>query len=155
MHKLLIICVLLIISISVFAQRNPAEPGLGKLSWLIGKWVRTNPRAGTSGYEQWDRGSNTELKGFGARIKGTDTTITERTTLLFKDNEIYYVADVKENEKPVYFKLTQISDTGFTCENPEHDFPKKIAYVLDGNKLKATISGGGKAIDYLFVRAGK
>jgi hypothetical protein len=155
MHKLLIICTLLFISVKGFAQHGPAESGLDKLNWLIGKWVRTNARAGTSGYEQWDRGSITELKGFGARIKGIDTTITERTTLLLKGDEIYYVADVKENEKPVYFKLTQISDTCFICENAEHDFPNKIVYVLDGNKLKATISGGGKVIDYLFIKAGK
>jgi hypothetical protein len=153
MRKILIISLLLFTGITCFAQRNPAEPNMSKLDWLVGKWTRTNARPGTSGYEQWERKSLTELKGFGARIKGSDTTITERTTLLLKDNAIYYVADVKENEKPVYFKLTQLTDNSFVCENPEHDFPKMITYTLDGNKLKATISGDGKAIDYLFEKA--
>jgi hypothetical protein len=152
MRKILTVLMLLS-SISCFAQRNPAEPDMGKLNWLVGKWVRINAKPGISGYEQWARTSLTELKGFGARIKGSDTTITERTTLLLKDNAIYYVADVKENQKPVYFKLTQLTDNGFVCENPEHDFPKIISYVLTGNKLKATISADGRAIDYLFVKA--
>ena len=56
------------------------------------------------------------------------------------------------NQKPVYFKLTEITDIGFVCENQEHDFPKKIAYQLDGKKLKAQISGNGKVIDYLFEK---
>ncbi|WP_315820030.1 hypothetical protein [Paraflavitalea speifideaquila] len=62
------------------------------------------------------------------------------------------MADVPQNKEPVYFKLTAITKDGFTCENPNHDFPKKIDYKLDGNKLRATISGDGKAIDYLFER---
>ncbi|WP_143822041.1 hypothetical protein [Mucilaginibacter pedocola] len=84
----LILITLLLIPALCFAQRDPAEPDMSKLSWLIGKWIRTNARAGTSGYEQWEQKSLTELKGFGARIRGTDTTITERTTLLIKDKAI-------------------------------------------------------------------
>jgi hypothetical protein len=62
------------------------------------------------------------------------------------------VADVPENKEPVYFKLTTITDHSFTCENPQHDFPKTISYIKDGIKLKATISGNGKSIEYLFDR---
>ncbi|MEO7214360.1 DUF6265 family protein [Mucilaginibacter sp.] len=145
--------VFLLASLSSFAQRDPAEPDMSKLSWLTGKWIRTNTRPGTSGYEQWDRVTITEMRGFAVRIKNGDTTVTEKTTLLLKGHFIYYVADVKENEKPVFFKLTQLTDNSFTCENPEHDFPKQIEYILIGDKLKATISGDGKAIDYLFLKA--
>lgn len=152
MRKLLT-ALLLLTALNAVAQPNPAELKMNKLGWLVGKWTRTNARPGTSGYEQWGRASLTELKGFGARITGKDTTITERTTLVLKDNAIYYIADVKENEHPVYFKLTQLTDNSFICENPEHDFPKMIAYTLNGNKLKATISGDGKSIDYLFIKA--
>jgi hypothetical protein len=154
MRKLLTLMMLLP-AVACFAQRNPAEPDMSKLNWLVGKWIRTNARPGTSGYESWERVSIAEMKGIGARIKGGDTTITEKTTLILKDHFIYYVADVAENGKPVYFKLTQLTDNSFTCENPEHDFPKVITYTLSGDKLKATISGNGKSIDYLFVKAGK
>jgi hypothetical protein len=47
---------------------------------------------------------------------------------------------------------TEISAASFTCENPEHDFSKKIVYQKDGDKLKATISGDGGSIDYFFEK---
>jgi len=40
-----------------------------------------------------------------------------------KNNDVFYVADVKENKGLVYFKLTAISSSGFVYENAEHDFP--------------------------------
>lgn len=123
-----------------------------KLQWLIGEWNRTNVKQGRTGIEKWVTSSEFELQGWGISLKGTDTTFIEKTKLVIKDNDIYYVADVPENKEPVYFKLTNITDNAFACENPAHDFPKKITYLRDGNILKATISGNGKSIDYLFVR---
>ncbi len=44
-------------------------------------------------------------------------------------------------------------NAGAFCQvNPEHDFPKKIAYKLTGKTIKATISDNDKSIDFLFVR---
>lgn len=44
------------------------------------------------------------------------------------------------------------TDDSFVCENPQHDFPKKITYKLTGNHIYTTISGNGKTIPYNFVR---
>jgi hypothetical protein len=85
-------------------------------------------------------------------LKGTDTVFTEKLQLIIKDNSVFYVADVPGNNGLVYFKLTTVTDTSFVCENPAHDFPKKIAYTLTRGKLNATVSGNGKAIDYVFVK---
>jgi hypothetical protein len=49
------------------------------------------------------------------------------------------VSDVPEDKQPVYFAITEITETGFTCENPQHDFPKKIMYRKEGNQLKANV----------------
>jgi hypothetical protein len=140
--------------ISIYIQSN-AQVNAGdfsKLQWLVGEWNRTNTKAGTSGIEKWIQNSNSELQGWGINMKGNDTSFIEKTKLIIKDGSIYYVADVPENKEPVYFRITTITDYSFTCENPQHDFPKKISYVNDGLKLKATISGNGKSIEYLFDR---
>jgi hypothetical protein len=123
-----------------------------KLSWLTGTWNRTNVKPGRKAHERWELAGTLQMKGFGVSMKEKDTLFVEKIQLLVKDNHIWYVADVPQNKEPVYFKLTAITNDGFTCENPAHDFPKKIEYKLDGNKLRATISGDGKAIDYLFER---
>ena len=85
-------------------------------------------------------------------MKGADTSFVEKVKIVVKGGEIYYVADVPENSKPVDFKITSIDDKSFVCENPAHDFPKKIAYYKDGNNLRAVISGDGKEMEYLFVK---
>lgn len=146
--------IILIILFSVFlwegyAQDTTAE--INKLSWLTGTWNRTNAKAGRSAHERWIK-KDQLLLGWGVRMNGSDTTFVEKLKIIEQDKALYYVADVPENKSSVYFKITEITRSGFVCENPEHDFPKKITYQLEGTKLKATISGNGKSVDYFFEK---
>ena len=151
-----LICIgLLFCSGIIYCQSStpPTTADFKKLGWLEGTWNRTDIKPGHSGHERWARVSDTEWEGLGVTMKGNDTAFVEKLKLVIKDNAIYYVSDIPENKGPVDFTITAISDTGFVCENPGHDFPKKIAYQNEGNKIKATISGDGKSIDYLFEKA--
>ena len=143
------ILVLLIVGV---AFQSTAQTSLSKLEWLIGSWARTNAKAGRSGVEVWMKTSDQEFVGKGINLRGTDTTYVEKLKLISRNNKIYYVADVPENKEPVLFEMTSQTGTNVVFENPAHDFPKKIAYNLDGSKLKATISGDGKSIDFLFEK---
>jgi hypothetical protein len=129
-----------------------AETDFEKLSWLEGTWTRTNAKPGRSGVEEWKRVGDNELVGLGIALKGHDTTFVEKIRLVIKDNQIFYAADVPENKSVVYFKITELTANSFVCENPDHDFPKKIAYTREGKKLTAIISGDGKSIPYTFER---
>jgi len=131
---------------------QPTAQHFNTLSWLEGTWKRTNAKPGRSGIEQWKKISDTEWHGQGVNLKGTDTTFVEKMKLITKDGNIFFVADVPENKGEVYFKLTELSEKSFTCENAQHDFPKKIIYERNGNAVKAIISGYGKAMEYLFER---
>ena len=148
MKKLLTIGLILILQCS-FAQ---VSSDLKKLSWLEGKWERTNTKPGKKGFEIWTKVSATEWKGKGVSLTGADTTFVEKLKLIVKDGTPYYVADVPENQKEVLFRFTTLTENSFVCENLQHDFPKKISYQRDGDKLKAVISGDGKSIEYLFVK---
>lgn len=135
------------------AQSNtPAASDFKKLSWLEGTWTRTNNKPGRSGHERWSRGNGNTLVGFGVSMKGQDTAFVEKLRIVVKEDRIYYVSEVPENPQPVDFLVTSITATGFVSENPKHDFPKMISYQLDGKKLKATISGDGKSMDYTFEK---
>ena len=129
-----------------------ANEDFKKLDWLEGTWTRQELKPGRTGYESWQKISTTEWKGTGVNLKGTDTAFVEKLKLIMKDETIYYVADIADNKELVYFKLTAITQNSFVCENPQHDFPKKIAYQKEGKKLRATISGDGKSFDYLFEK---
>jgi len=142
--------ILFIAATTAYGQNTTND--LKKLDWLNGTWTRTNPKAGRSGYETWKATSSTTMTGKGIMMKGADTTFIEKIRIELKDGQIFYVADVPENKGEVWFAFTELTANGFVCENPKHDFPKKISYEVDGKNLKATISGDGKAIDYLFVK---
>ena len=71
---------------------------------------------------------------------------------IWYQDKLYYVADVPDNKGLVYFEISEVTKDGFVCENPMHDFPKKLVYQLNGSRLSARISGGDKVIDYLFER---
>ncbi len=143
---------LVIFILAATAASSQTAPDLKKLDWLVGEWTRTNLKPGRSGSEKWIKNSPAELQGLGLTMRGTDTAFVEKIKIIIKDNDIYYAADVPENKGVVLFKLTKITNDGFVCENPQHDFPKQISYARDGNKLKATISGDGKSIDYFFEK---
>lgn len=142
------ICIVLIALIFGF---EASAQTANDLSWLTGMWKRTNVKPGRTAHERWIK-TNEGLQGWGISMNGADTSFVEKLRIVTKDNKLYYVADVPQNKRLTWFLITEVSATSFTCEDPEHDFPKKIVYQLDGNKLKATISGNGKSIDYFFER---
>ena len=55
---------------------------------------------------------------------------------------------------PSAFPATEISDTSVTFANPAHDFPQKIKYWRDGERLRATISriDDSRAAQFSFTR---
>ena len=152
MKRTFLIITLLFVAKTIYSQSQPSITDFKRLDWLEGTWNRTDLKPGSSGHERWLKLSATAWQGFGVTMKGKDTAFVEKLKLIVKNGNIYYAADVAENKETVYFKLTEITENGFVCENPKHDFPKKISYQKDGNKLKATISGNGKSIDYLFEK---
>lgn len=154
MVKRMVLITLVVLPLVSSAQnKDGIKAEFERLYWLNGTWNQTNiSKPGKALVEQWTKSGDYEMKGQATTTQNGDTVYVERTTLLIKDNSIYYVADVPQNKQPIYFKLTSITANGFVCENPGHDFPKKIAYELTGSQLKATISGNGKSFDYLYVK---
>lgn len=149
MKQFLFTCVLITFAAMAFGQ---SADDFQKLEWLIGKWTKVNNKPGRSGFEKWESASPGTMKGLGLSLNGTDTVFIEKLQLLARENAIYYVADVAENKALTYFKITAINNNGFTCEDPNHDFPKKIVYEQTGKKLKVTTSGDGKSVEFFFEK---
>jgi hypothetical protein len=137
-----------------FAGYSQSVSDFTKVEWLIGTWNRTDiTKHGRTGHEQWIKTSETELKGLGIIQQENDTLFVEKITILLKDGNLYYVADVAKNKVPVYFKFIELTATGFVCENTQHDFPKRISYQVEGSTLKAVTSGNGKSAKFIFEKA--
>lgn len=97
--------------------------------------------------EIWEKVSPNTFEGkmYQIHFNSGDTLTSEHIRLVEASGEIYYVVfGAGNNDMPVPFKLTGLSDTNAVFENPAHDFPQKIEYLWDGNKLTAYISAEGK-----------
>jgi hypothetical protein len=141
MKPALISC-FLIVSFAAFGQQK-------EFSWLIGTWQEVNKNA----FEVWKEDGNS-LSGSSYRIdQAGNKTVTEEIKLIKKGSDFYYVPDVTGPQGPVEFKIIFFDKNGFTAENPEHDFPKKIIYnKINEQQLEATISAGTKSISYSFKK---
>lgn len=147
-----ILVLFLAVSLSGSAQTDTPNK-LNQMEWLLGQWTRTNSRPGKSGFEHWQKLSATEWTGRGISLTGGDTTFVEKLTIKVEKEKLYYVAEVPGNAKPVYFEIVTVTPNSFVCENPQHDFPKRIAYQFDGKEIRARVSAGEQGMDYVFVRS--
>ncbi|WP_075344573.1 DUF6265 family protein [Tenacibaculum agarivorans] len=115
--------------------------------FLIGKWKRVNDEPSKSTYEFW----NENYSGLGFTLQNKDTVFREDLSIV-SINGVKQFQVTGVNENPTLFKITELSNTSFTCENPDNDFPKKITYWLEEEKLHAKVANDEFAIDFEFER---
>ena len=143
-YLLLLLCALLLTEVSLAQSTSDFE-------WLAGTWERQNTKPGTTAVELWENGAGGMI-GQGITMKGADTVFVENLKILKKGNNLFYVADVPHNPAPTFFKIISFKKHQFTCENPTHDFPKRIDYTFKGDFLTVMISGDGKAVPFIFKK---
>ncbi len=144
--------ILVVLSASSGLLAQGANPSLDKLDWILGTWDRQNAKPGIVHKEIWQKVSDQLFTGIGVAMRGADTVFVEKLQIQVDGGEVYYVADVQENPQPVRFKFTSWGDQSFVSENPEHDAPKKIAYLLEEGVMTAKVSWDDGGFDAVFVR---
>ncbi len=113
-----------------------------QLTWLAGSWVIETPRGKL--IESWQVESDSLLTGKSEFLRpDSDAKLQETLRLERRNHDWYYVSKVEgQNEdRPITFRVTFIGSDEFICENPEHDFPQRIAYRRIENRLFASIEG--------------
>lgn len=121
---------------------NIALAQSGFPEFLEGTWKIENKEI----YEHWDKLRANVLRGLSYKIESGQLRILEYLDIARSENKTIYTATAlnQNDRKSIDFELTK-SDSVFTFENPDHDFPKVIAYqrlsdtvvfvkVSDGNK---------------------
>jgi hypothetical protein len=142
MHKTLIAAAALMAA-SASAAPLSAD-AVGQLGWLSGCWAAVGAEAGS--VEQWTAPAGGTLLGMSRTVKNGKTSAWEFLQIREVDGQLAYVA--KPHSQPeASFKLVSLEGTSAVFENPQHDFPQRIIYKREGDKLQARIEGtmGGKA----------
>jgi hypothetical protein len=152
MRQMLLLLSLLLIGVPAGIRAEEAATQLRQMAWLEGTWRRIDLPEGQSGFERWTYDATQGLTGVGVSERNGKPVFEEKLSIVTVNGTIHYVADVPENSEPVHFALTELSDHGFAFENPAHDFPKKIAYRRNGDRLHAKVSAGDKAMEFVFER---
>ena len=126
----------------ILADEAPAI--FRELRDLDGTWFMPTDRGDR--LEAWTIQDDSTYIGRGMRIKpeNGDTVTLETLRLELRDTSIIYYAIVRgqNQNKPVPFRLTTADYDGYVFENPNHDDPQKIRYLLLGKREMQVFTEG-------------
>ena len=144
----------LLCSASVYSQDSKSS--LSDLSWLAGCWELSRPEKGLLITEQWMKPMGGMMIGAGRTVKNGRVADYEYLRIVEDTDGIYYVAKPTGNKDETKFKLIKSSRGELMFENPAHDFPQRVTYRLNGERLDAriegTINGKSRGTDFPYTR---
>lgn len=133
-----------------------AKASINDLTWLGGCWEMNLHDKNLIVNEQWMRPAGGMMIGAGRTVKRGKAIDYEFLRIVEDAGGIFYVAKPTGNKEETRFKLIRASANEVVFENPEHDFPQRVLYKRDGDKLHARIEGTkyGKTrgIDFPYTR---
>ena len=129
-----------------------AAPQDAPFAWMVGTWcTRPHPPLTRTTCETWQPMA-------GGGVRGVSKTRHERKTVLDEAMEIrrdgngWIFHAEPHGQAPADFRAgaDDVAELAVTFENAKHDYPQRVRYWRDGDKLMAEIamSDGGKAVTW-------
>lgn len=144
----------LTLAFSATAQTKTAK--LADLAWLAGCWEFSRPEKSSIVSEQWMKPDGGMMLGMGRTVKDGRAVDWEFMRIEQRSDGLAFIAKPRANTDETVFPMIRIDATEIVFENPTHDFPQRVFYRLDGDKLNARVEGSmnGKTrgIDFGYVR---
>lgn len=151
--RVILLCLLLSQAL-VLAEEKAFS--INDLTWLKGCWSWS--RNGRETTEHW-------LKPAGGTMLGISRTVADGKTVEFEftqirqeaNGEILFIA--KPSGQPeATFKMIKGSTNEVIFENPQHDFPQRVIYRLQGDgsllgRIEGVSKGKEKSVDFPMARA--
>ena len=134
---------LLLAMIFLIAPAAHAQPRAASLDWLAGTWTQVKGEERVT--ETWIGPGNGLLVAANLTTRGTQRRTFEFLRIADTPEGFSYYAS-PGGRPAVEFKVKEQGDRRVVFENAAHDFPQRILYWRDGDKLVARIEGaiGGK-----------
>ena len=120
--------------------------------WLLGNWKRLDEEEGKETFENWDKISEMDYSGIGFTMQNGDTIKQEKIRLTKTNGKWNLTVKVPEESESITFNGVSHNENEFTCENNEIDFPNKIKYWKNGQKINASVSNSEMAISFEFEK---
>jgi hypothetical protein len=137
------------------ATAGVAVPAADRLGWLAGCWEGTLSN-GAAYEEVWLAPRGGVLLGVARMTRDGRTLSFEFIRVLDDDGTLVYAAQ-PAGRPATPFRATAVVYGDVTFENPEHDFPQRIRYRLDGEaglhaRIEGERDGQVRAIDFPMLR---
>ena len=110
------------------------ETDTPRLDWLSGCWQSEDGRA----REVWSGSESGYYFGYALTLADGNGVFFEHMRIDPGPAPVFNAYPAGQG--PSAFPALDMSDASITFANPEHDYPQKIRYFLEGDELKATIS---------------
>lgn len=141
MCRILLVILLFQTGGNVYGQQAPAS-----FRWLEGTWKMTTARGHI--VEIWKTMNDTTYHGRSLFVRAPgDSSLQETLQLKKRGAKWSYISTVtgQNSNEPVSFDLIYVGREEFICENPQHDFPQRIAYRKWKDFILANIEGRNNA----------
>ena len=142
-----------IVLLLVFAGLFQGDVKVENFEWMSGCWKRDGRNAESFVVESWGKAHDMML-GTGQTIRNGRTTGFEFLRIEKRGEKIFYVARPAKAKSETSFELTSYKENNAVFENPTHDFPKKISYSREGEKMTAIVSAGEQGFTLGFKKVG-
>ncbi|HET9768392.1 MAG TPA: DUF6265 family protein [Thermoanaerobaculia bacterium] len=119
------------------AAATPAEDA-ARLSWLAGCWSGTAEGVVTE--EHWTSPAGGVLLGMNKAVANGKLASFEHLRIAPHEGRLCYLAS-PQGGAVTPFCAVEVGDRRVVFENREHDFPQRILYWREGEKLHARVEG--------------
>lgn len=133
-------------------HQNTKTETTENLDWLTGNWKRVNEEAGKETFENWEKISPGRYSGIGFTMQNGDTISQEKMDIIETKGRWTLFVKMPNEKEPTTFQMTELKSNKFVCVNDSIDFPKRIQYWIEGNKMKANISNDEMEIPFEFEK---
>jgi hypothetical protein len=134
---------------------GPKPDELGRLGFMVGCWASAD---GTN-QETWSMPRGGLMFGHATTMQGGKLAFFEQSRIDLRGARAAYTAS-PDGQRPVVFTepalypTTPVAPNTVMFENPDHDYPQRIAYRATKKGLAATISrmDGSRPTEYAWQR---
>jgi hypothetical protein len=110
-----------------------------ELEWLAGCWASELEGPGSG--EHWLAPAGGTMLGVSRTVRGGRTVAWEFVRIAeVAPGKLAYIAQ-PSGQREATFPLLRIGDRELVFENLEHDYPQRVIYRLQGDRLQARIEG--------------
>jgi hypothetical protein len=114
------------------------SPRVASLDWMSGTWVHESPRGKVT--ESWVGPANGILVAANLSAFASGKNFYEFLRIADTADAFSYYAS-PAGRPPVEFPMKEIADKRVVFENAQRDYPRRILYWRDGERLVARIEG--------------